>query len=263
MPHLEVLSRLPESYSNHPPLLFVHGAWHGAWCWDEHFLPYFARHGYAAYAVSLRGHGASGGRERLRWTSLMEYVEDVTQIAQQFSQPPIVIGHSLGGLVVQKYLERHPVLAGVLLASIPPHGALPFFLRFFGKHPWALIKTLATLTPYHMVDSLDLARANFFSVDLSLEETTQYYAHIQAESFRAALDAMLLALPNSKRIGVPMLVLGAADDTLFTISEVALTAQAYRAEATIFADMAHDVMLDPHWQSVADRMFVWFSKHGW
>ncbi len=60
-----------------------------------------------------------------------------------------------------------------------------------------------------------------------------------------------------------MLALGAADDTLFTISEVALTAQAYRAESSIFADMAHDVMLDPNWQAVADRMLAWFAEHGW
>ncbi|MBC7517162.1 MAG: alpha/beta hydrolase [Alkalinema sp. FL-bin-369] len=43
------------------PIFFVHGAWHAAWC-RENFLPYFANHGYAAYAVSLRGHGTSEGR---------------------------------------------------------------------------------------------------------------------------------------------------------------------------------------------------------
>ncbi len=188
MPHLELLSHLPESHINHPPLLFVHGAWHGAWGWDAYFLPYFAQHGYAAYALSLRGHGASEGRERLRWTSLTEYVEDVAQIAQQLSQPPIVIGHSLGGLVVQKYLERHPAPAAVLLASLPPYGALPFFLRFFGKHPWAFCKTVATLTPYYMVGSLGLARENFFSVALPLEEVAKYFTHIQVESFRAGCD---------------------------------------------------------------------------
>jgi pimeloyl-ACP methyl ester carboxylesterase len=41
------------------PLLFVHGAWHGAWCWDEYFLDFFAGRGYRALAVSLRGHGNS------------------------------------------------------------------------------------------------------------------------------------------------------------------------------------------------------------
>ncbi len=42
-----------------PPLLFIHGAWHGAWCWDEHFLDFFANNGFHAVALSLRGHGNS------------------------------------------------------------------------------------------------------------------------------------------------------------------------------------------------------------
>ena len=63
------------------PILFVHGAWHAAWCW-ENFLPYFAQQGYPSYAVSLRGHGASEGRDKIRWHSAAHgYVADVTQIA--------------------------------------------------------------------------------------------------------------------------------------------------------------------------------------
>ena len=56
---LEILSRLPKERTTHAPLLFVHGAYTGAWCWDEYFLPYFAERGFEAHAVSLRGHGAS------------------------------------------------------------------------------------------------------------------------------------------------------------------------------------------------------------
>src|SRR5476649_2140141 len=65
-PRLEVLSRAPTTSRNAPPLLFVHGAWHGAWCWDEHFLGYFSKRGFSAHAVSLLGHGESEGKERLR-----------------------------------------------------------------------------------------------------------------------------------------------------------------------------------------------------
>ncbi len=260
---LELLSRLPESHSEHPPLLFVHGAWHSAWCWDEFFLPYFAQHGYAAYALSLRGHGASEGRERLRWTSIAEYVEDVAQAAQQLPQPPIVIGHSLGGLVVQKYLERHSAPAAVLVASIPPQGALPFFLRFMLKHPVAFFKVFATLTPYHMTATPALAQENFFSADLPADRLQRYFARLQNEAFRAALDVTLLSLPNPRRVSAPLLVLGAAHDKIFTTGEVALTAQAYQAEATIFPHMAHDMMLEPNWQAVADRILSWFTAHGW
>src|SRR5207237_10428375 len=51
--HLETLTKLPESNARPTPLLFVHGAWHDAWCWAEHFLPYFAQHGYISYRAFI------------------------------------------------------------------------------------------------------------------------------------------------------------------------------------------------------------------
>ena len=62
VPRLEIRSRLPARESARPPLLFVHGGYCDAWCWEPYFLPWFAAKGYAAHAVSLRGHGAQRGR---------------------------------------------------------------------------------------------------------------------------------------------------------------------------------------------------------
>ena len=105
---LEVIDK-GRSTDEHPvPLLFVHGALHAAWCWDEHFLDFFAAQGYRAIAVSLRGHGKSPGGERLRWTRIQEYADDVGQTAAQLPTEPVLIGHSMGGFVVQKYLEHTP-----------------------------------------------------------------------------------------------------------------------------------------------------------
>src|SRR5690606_1090224 len=122
---LERLSRLPEGAARGRPLLFVHGAYTGAWCWDEHFLPFFARHGYAAHAVSLSGHGGSEGRERLDRLRLADYVDDVARTVAELPAPPVLIGHSMGGLIVQKYLEHADATAAALLCAVPPHGLGP------------------------------------------------------------------------------------------------------------------------------------------
>jgi pimeloyl-ACP methyl ester carboxylesterase len=53
---IEVIDKGCVSESRPVPLHFVHAAWHAAWCWDEHFLSFFADKGYRALAVSLRGH---------------------------------------------------------------------------------------------------------------------------------------------------------------------------------------------------------------
>jgi len=59
MVNLETIKEEPVSDARSTPILFVHGMWHAAWCWAEHFLPYFAQHGYVSHALSLRGHGGS------------------------------------------------------------------------------------------------------------------------------------------------------------------------------------------------------------
>src|SRR5215210_7901490 len=110
---LEIISREPEIKRYETPLLFVHGTGHAAWSWDEYFLPYFAEKGFSSHAVSLRGHGVSEGHEKLKWTSVADYVGDVFQAASDLPKSPVVIGHSIGGLVIQKYLEKHQAPAAI------------------------------------------------------------------------------------------------------------------------------------------------------
>src|ERR1700722_1941644 len=76
---------------SHPvPLLFVHGAWHAAWCWDEHFLSFFADKGYRALALSFRGHGNSPTDKPLRTCSVADYLEDLSSVAHTLPTPPVV-----------------------------------------------------------------------------------------------------------------------------------------------------------------------------
>ena len=63
---LEVIDKGSCSQAHTVPLLFVHGGWHGAWCWDDHFLEFFAGAGYRAVALSLRGHGNSSTAKPIR-----------------------------------------------------------------------------------------------------------------------------------------------------------------------------------------------------
>lgn len=259
---LELICERPKGQAHATPLLFVHGKWHAAWCWAEHFLPYFAEHGYVSYALSLRGHGGSEGRQRLRWTSIAEYVADVAQVAGQMETPPIVIGHSMGGFITQKYLETHPAPAAVLLAAIPPSGLWPTTWLVFRRHPLLVLKIIATLSMRPMVATPGLAREAFFSADMPEEQVAAYHARLGDESFRAYLDELGLNLVHPKRVRTPLLVIGAADDTVIPQSGVRATARAYGTQAVFFSDMAHDVMLEQGWQSVADRILEFLKERG-
>jgi alpha-beta hydrolase superfamily lysophospholipase len=103
-------------------ILFVHGAGHAAWCWREHFTGWFEARGYTVAAPDLPYHG-SLPRRGITFTPLSAYVKAVAQAVASLEPPLILIGHSMGGFILQKYLEREEADLAVLLASTPPTGA--------------------------------------------------------------------------------------------------------------------------------------------
>jgi pimeloyl-ACP methyl ester carboxylesterase len=249
--------------SLHPtPLLFVHGAWHGAWCWHEHFVPYFTDAGYTVHAPDLPGHGANQSGKALRWLRVRDYVAEIARVAAALPAPPVIIGHSMGGFVVQKYLEKHPAAAAVLLASIPPRGVLDTVLRIVRRHPLRFLKANATLSLYPLVDDPALARELFFSPSMPEADVQRYFAKLQDESYSAFLDMLLFDRPQPERVRVPVLVLGAENDTIFHTYEVEATARAYHTSAKIFPGMAHNVLLEPRWRDVAGTILEWLKSSG-
>lgn len=256
---LEVISKHPREKTHSTPLLLVHGAWHGAWCW-ENFLPYFAEQGYEVHALSLRGHGISEGREGIRWYSTSDYLTDVRQVVNSLKPHPVLIGHSMGGYVVQKYLESQNAPAGVLLASVPTTGIINYNLRWLRRHPASMLKALLLLNIWHVVSTPILVKDAFFSVDYPNEQFLKYYPHIQNESFRVASEMTFLRLPRPSKVQTPLLVLAGESDRIFTVSEHRKTARAYKTEAIIYPNMAHDMMLERGWGNVADQILSWLSS---
>ena len=176
---LEIVNEDPVSHVCFTPILFVHGMSHAAWCWAEHLLPYFAQHGYVSHALSLRGHGNSEGRERLRWTSLDEYVSDVAQVVGQMERPPVLVGHSMGGMIVQKYLELHEAPAAVLLASAPPQGVVQITLRIALRHPLVFMKANLMMSMLPIVSTPQLAQEALFSADMPVDKVMSYSSRLQ------------------------------------------------------------------------------------
>ena len=257
---LEVIARKAEGGSAYPPLLFVHGSCHAAWCWDEHFLPYFAEHGFDAYALSLRGHGASAAPRSLRWTSIASYVADVEQVAEDLPREPVVIGHSLGGLIVQRLLERRRLPGAVLVAPAPRRGKGRGAVRLVRRAPLLATRLLLTLEPRTLFSTPELCRRLLFSPTTSEETVNRCVALVGRESFRAWLEMLVVRL-DAQRIGSnPILILGAERDRLISGDALRATATDYGADLTMIPDMGHDMMLEDTWQEAAGAMLDWLNR---
>lgn len=256
---LEVLDVGASTATHETPLLFIHGTSHAAWCWDEHFLHYFAEHGYRAVALNLRGHGRSPVNTSIRRVTLSDFVEDLRMSVQALESPPVLIGHSLGGFVIAKYLERYDARGAVLLASAPPRGSWGTLSRALRHHPGVMLKTLLRGKLGPDFSAPELARSWFFSPDLPEELVVRYASRLQQESDRALIDCLFRS-PALPRLAIPMLVLAAELDFVFSARATVATARAYRAEWQLIPNLAHDVMLDAQWHTAADAVRRWLER---
>jgi pimeloyl-ACP methyl ester carboxylesterase len=230
-------------------ILLIHGAWHGPWCWDA-FAQRLTARGHQVRALQLRGHDQRPGR---LWHRLSDYVEDVRRAAAESAQPPFLVGHSMGGLLVQKYLERHPAAGAVLMASLAVGSTIPAVIRLAARHPIPFLKAKLSWSLRPFIATTALVRDLFFTQSTPADIVNACAARLQDESFFAFLDLMFVTT-RPREVRAPVFVLGAELDAFLTIDEVVRTARAYGTEPEIVPDIGHDMMLDQGWQAVADRV---------
>jgi pimeloyl-ACP methyl ester carboxylesterase len=85
--------------------VLIHGAWHGGWCWDK-VVPLLEREGHAVEAPDLPGHGRD--RVAVQEVSLQAYADRVCKILDAQPEPVILVGHSMGGIVITQVGEYRP-----------------------------------------------------------------------------------------------------------------------------------------------------------
>ncbi|CDO32287.1 alpha/beta hydrolase [Mycolicibacterium porcinum] len=255
---IEVIDRGSTSESHPVPLLFVHGASSAAWCWDEHFLGYFADRGYRAVALSLRGHGASSLPKPLDSCSIADYADDVHTVAGELGVHPVLIGHSMGSWVVLNYLATHGAPAAVLMAPGTPQGMRRWALRLLLRHPWLVLRTNTFGNPADLFGTPALACEFVFSAGTPESVVASCLARMGLESKRASRETVK-QLPSARAITMPMLVLGAGADGMRVAGDASAVAGIYQADLELFPGMGHIMMLGPGWQVVAEKIDSWLT----
>lgn len=260
---LELLTEQPVAGAHGTPILFVHGAYHGAWSY-RHWLPYFADHGYTAYALSLRGHGANRHRDDLRAVRLEDYVEDIGWGLAQIRAPAVLVGHAMSGPLTLVAGARFARLtrAVVLLASAAPQAtgrkraaALRQALASDGSV--ALAYTRATMQSklrgalHHPITSAELFRRAFLSPEILAHDLHAYFPLIQPESPIATQQTLQGTFrPDLSGLEAPVVVVGAYGDVFVSADDVRATAAMFRTEA-LFSRGGSDLMLDAYWIEAA------------
>lgn len=245
------------------PLVFVHGAFHGKWCWLENFVPYFEKLGYRCLAIDLRGHGESEGKEQLNKHTINDNVEDVQSVVERLGYKVVLIGHSMGGAAIERFIQKHKVDAAILLAPTPVQGGTGFFNRapkIFGKK--TMDEAAKTKNPFLLIKDPKITKVLFFTEEIPDEDYKKYYEQLENESNTAVSETskpVIKGEPNPLK--VPLLIIGGNKDGVFTPEEITLSSNEYGL-TPVFFDCGHDLMLDRRWKNVAKIMNNWLVQQG-
>jgi pimeloyl-ACP methyl ester carboxylesterase len=261
MPDIEVLVRRPAKASQRPPLLFVHGAYMGAWCWDEHFMPYLAAAGFECRAVSLRGHGGSAGADVLDRAGIADYVDDVATAAAGWERAPVVVGHSMGGIVALHYARACGAAAVILIGCVPPSGVLAASVDLCLRAPDLYAQfVLVQSGQRHWADVRRLSAA-LFADDMPVARAAGFFRRMGRESQRVLTE---LSWPYVCGVrapcDVPVAVIGGEGDRLFTADATRAVARWHATQAAILPGLAHTLMLDRRWRDAAEWIAGWLDE---
>jgi pimeloyl-ACP methyl ester carboxylesterase len=244
----EVLAATPELDEGKPPVLFVPGFGHGAWAFAEHWLEHTASRGFPAYAMSLRGHGASGSAPR---TTLRAYAHDVVQVAVGLPRRAVVVGHGAGGLVVANALARYPARAGVLVAPV---------LGGWGTLGGALLRNPFGTLPAFFGGRLRLRRGQLFGRELPDAVARSYMPLLGAAAPLAQWQLLAHRAPEPPVGDPPVLIVGSQDDRVVSAAALGRAARQYGGAPLLFPGMGHDLMLDARWREPIDAILDWLDK---
>ncbi|MFV2019489.1 alpha/beta hydrolase [Micromonospora sp. LOL_023] len=231
-----------------PPVLFVPGFGHGAWVFAEHWLERAADRGFPAYAVSLRGHGASAAAPD---ATIRAYVHDVVQAAAGLPRQAVLVGHGAGALLVSHALARYPARAAVLAA--PVLGGWPLLGTALLRNP------MGTL-PAVFGAALRLRAGQLFSRELPTAVAASYVDRLGRASARAQWRLLSRQRFEPAVGDPPVLVLGSPDDQVVPVSALNQAARRFGGAPLLFPKMGHDLMLDARWSEPVDAILDWLDK---
>lgn len=244
---------------------FVPGMCHSDRCWSD-FEEFFKERGIDARAIPLQGDLEKSKTRRLRFTPLGDYAKVVVQAVLQCDQPVVLVGHSMGALVIARAVTLVRPAAIVLLAPASTWSFRWANIKFAIFHPWLNFKSFFLLSPRRAFPTPEIFNEQFCSYRIPEDNAVlqRHFACVQEESFLACaqmLAGWVLHCPRYRRLGdIPVLVLGAKNDRSVARCCVKWVACRLGVQATIVRDIAHDMMLDRGWERVATKVFDWLKR---
>ena len=257
------------------PVLFIHGLWLHASSWNP-WIDLFRDAGYEPQAPGWPGDGDTVEASRANPEAIGDHgIDDVVThfaaVIERLPSPPILIGHSFGGMIAQKLLGQDKGLAAIAIDAAQIKGVLPVPLSALR----ATLPVFRNPANRHRAVSLTAEQFRFaFANAVSEQESKQLYERwtIPAPGkplFEAALanfdphSPAKVATDNQTR--GPLLLIASGKDHTVPESVTRATLKQYRHSEAVtdivtFPDRAHSLTVDSGWREVADSCLAWLKE---
>lgn len=249
-------------------IVLIHGLFVNNTSWAQ-WKTYFESQGYKVYTPANPGHEGTPAQLRsnihpdLTKTGFEDVVMNIVKLIDTLPEKPIVIGHSLAGLVVQKLIEMDKAVAGVSIDGAPPKNVLA---------PWATVKIVLPVVNFFKGNEAYLGSREWyhraFFNNYSREESDLLFDKIAVpESRKIARDTLLTSFAkiDFKKPHNPLLFIGGEKDTIFSSSFTKRIAGSYKDSKSTtdfkeFAGRSHFIAGEKGWEEVAEYALNWIKK---
>ena len=257
-------------------IVFIHGAWVTPKCWEP-FRGYFTERGYDCIAPAWPGkdrpiEAIRADPSPLLGIGIAEIVDHYERIIRALPEPPILIGHSFGGLFVQILLDRGLGTCGVAIDPAPPKGVLVFELSAFRS----LASVLLTWRGWRKVVRWSYANFRYAFVHNLPEDDGRaaYEAHVTPETGRVFFEGAFAGFARHSPATVnfrnharaQLLILAGGDDHIVPASVVRRNYRKYANSSAVtdfkeFPGRTHWIIAQEGWQQVAGSALDWIKVH--
>ncbi|MFC3078563.1 alpha/beta fold hydrolase [Phenylobacterium terrae] len=245
------------------PIIMVHGAFCGGWVFEAFAEP-FAAAGHQVLTPDLRGHAEGERRDAATGLSMGDYAADIARLAAAQAEPPILVGHSMGGLVCQMAASRTQVRGLALLAPSAPWGVpgntVEEAITAFGLHMMGPFWTQAVEPDANLMRQYSLSRLPRVAREAAIARLRPESGRALWETLNWWLDPFMTTSVSLAGRGCPALALVGEKDVVHPPATVRQTAARLGAGCEVLPGMSHWLVGEPGWRDVAGRILDWLKR---